>query len=307
MSKKIIAVHDGLFHADECVAVALWLLSHPGEVYTVIRTRDVEALAAADVVMDVGSEYNPETLRFDHHHQTECPVHQGTDGIKYAATGLVWDFVKDGISHIYFGGLNVVPFYEFQDRITNQLILGIDAQDNGQTVRGEGVHQFTLGELVKTMNCSNVRSAEQEIVFNQLIEVVKAWLDKYLKNTAQAVKDKYTVLDAAGKAEDGILVLPGFSPVWKEVCLTEGLPIKVCLVDAGRGEWSITSALKESGSMAPLCPAPAELRGAQAADNKTLGGCPVVFVHKAGFTGKVKADNLDQALTAARAWVNGTI
>jgi hypothetical protein len=59
--------------------------------------------------------------------------------------------------------------------------------------------------------------------------------------------------------------------------------------------------------MAPLCPAPAELRGAQAADNKTLGGCPVIFVHKAGFTGKVKADNLDQALAAARAWVNGTI
>jgi uncharacterized UPF0160 family protein len=256
--------------------------------------------------MDVGGEYDSQALRFDHH-QSDCPVHPGIDGIKYAACGLVWDFVKDGISHIYFGGLNVVPFYEFQDRITSQLILGIDAQDNGQTVRPDGIHQFTLGELIKNMNCSDIRSAKQELVFNHLVEVVKTWLDKYFKNTAQAVKDKYTVLDAASNAEDGILVLPEFMPVWKEVCLAENLPVKVCLVDAKHGEWSITSALKEAGSMTPLCPAPAELRGAQITDNKTLGGQPVVFVHKAGFTGKVKADNLEDALKAARAWVNGTV
>lgn len=306
MSKKIIAVHDGLFHADECVAVALWLLANPGELFEVIRTRDAEAIATADVVIDVGGEYNPETLRFDHH-QTECPVHSGTDGIRYAACGLVWDFVKDAISHLYFGGLSMSPWYEFQDRVTSRLILGIDAQDNGQLSRNEEIHQFTLSELIKSMNCANVRGPEQEAVFNQMIEIVKVWLDNFLKATAKAIKDKYTVLDAAAEAKDGILVLPGFSPVWKEVCLTEGLPVKVCLVDAGRGEWSITSALREAGSLVPLCPAPAELRGALAGDGKTLGGQPVVFVHKAGFTGKVKAGCLEDALQAAKAWVNGVV
>ena len=304
MAKKTIVVHDGLFHCDELVAIALWLLAHPGEVFEVIRSRDPEVVINADIAIDVGGVYDPEVSRFDHH-MKEVPVHAGTP-IRYAACGMVWDHIKDDISHLYFGGLNVTPFYEFQDRVLAQLILGVDACDNGQANSNNNeIHQFTLSELVKTMNCSNIKSMEQEQVFNQLVEIVKCWTDKFLKNTAQAVRDKYTVLEAANASKDGVLVLPTFCPVWKEVVLEENLPIKLCLVDAGHGEWSITSALKEAGSMAPLCPAPEALRGTMAGDGKFLGGCPIVFVHKAGFTGKIKANNLEAAVEACKAWING--
>jgi uncharacterized UPF0160 family protein len=33
----------------------------------IVRTRDQTVLNTLDILVDVGAEYNPETLRFDHH------------------------------------------------------------------------------------------------------------------------------------------------------------------------------------------------------------------------------------------------
>lgn len=305
MSKKTIAVHDGIFHCDELVAIALWILANPGVVCEVVRTRKPEVIEAADLVFDVGGKYDG--VKYFDHHQANVPVHAGTI-IKYAAAGMAWEAVQGQIvTQYYRDGIATDPNVtkNFIKRVTENLILGVDACDNGQLSNTGAIHQFTLSEIVKVMNQPNAYSPKQDEVFNNLIEVTKAWLDKYLSNEAKAVIDTETVIAAAGCAIDGVMMLPEFIPVWKEIVLKYNLPVKVALVGAGNDEWSITSALKESGSMTPLCPAPAELRGCQLADGKTLGGCPIVFIHKAGFTGKVKANSIEDALAAAKAWVNG--
>ena len=61
----LIATHDGSFHADEVFAVAaLGLLGDPAEV---VRTRDRDALARADLRVDVGFRDDASTGDFDHH------------------------------------------------------------------------------------------------------------------------------------------------------------------------------------------------------------------------------------------------
>ncbi len=82
----LIATHDGSFHADEVFAVAaLGLLGEPIEV---LRTRDRDALARADVRVDVGFRHDPSTGDFDHHQRDFDGVRP--NGIRYASFGLIW-------------------------------------------------------------------------------------------------------------------------------------------------------------------------------------------------------------------------
>lgn len=155
MSKKTIVVHDGIFHCDELVAVALWLLANPGTVAEVVRSRNPEVIEAADLVFDVGGKYDG--VKYFDHHQKNVPTHKGTI-IKYAAAGMVWEAVKDqivkqyGISDCVGLASDRNNIKTFVRRITENLILGIDACDNGQLNNTGTIHQFTLSEIVKVMN-----------------------------------------------------------------------------------------------------------------------------------------------------------
>lgn len=66
-SAPILCTHNGSFHCDE--AMACGLLRHTPEFKTavIVRTRDAKDIAAAAIVVDVGTVYDPATLRFDHH------------------------------------------------------------------------------------------------------------------------------------------------------------------------------------------------------------------------------------------------
>ncbi|MCB9675885.1 MAG: MYG1 family protein [Alphaproteobacteria bacterium] len=65
----LIATHSGPFHADDVMATALVRVFVDADA-AVVRTRDPEKLAPADVVLDVGGVFDPEARRFDHHQAT---------------------------------------------------------------------------------------------------------------------------------------------------------------------------------------------------------------------------------------------
>ena len=62
---KTIVTHGGKFHADDVFSVAA--LTHLFPDAQVVRTRDAKLIAAADIVVDVGQEYDAASGRFDHH------------------------------------------------------------------------------------------------------------------------------------------------------------------------------------------------------------------------------------------------
>ena len=93
---RVIATHSGSFHCDE--ALACWLLRRTPEFAdaSILRTRDPEKIAEADIAVDVGAEYDPARNRFDHHQrgfeETFSPQHS----IKLSSAGLVYDsFIFD--------------------------------------------------------------------------------------------------------------------------------------------------------------------------------------------------------------------
>ena len=65
MTDKTIVTHNGNFHADDVFSIAAFKSIFPS--FKLIRTRDAELIAKADIVIDVGGEYDPDTDRFDHH------------------------------------------------------------------------------------------------------------------------------------------------------------------------------------------------------------------------------------------------
>lgn len=67
-SKKIkIGTHNGIFHCDEILAIFMLQQLPQYQNTRIIRTRDEAVLADCDIVVDVGSVFDPERLRFDHH------------------------------------------------------------------------------------------------------------------------------------------------------------------------------------------------------------------------------------------------
>lgn len=82
----IIATHSGSFHADDVWGVAVLNTLFPDS--GLIRTRDADTLRAADFAVDVGSEWDPQRGRFDHHQKGFVGARQS--GVVYASAGLVW-------------------------------------------------------------------------------------------------------------------------------------------------------------------------------------------------------------------------
>ena len=115
-----VATHPGNFHADDVFAVAALELVHgPLEV---VRTRDADAQAAADLRVDVGGRHDPASGDFDHHQKGGAGERE--NGIRYASFGLVWREY----------GERLAGSAEAAAAIDERLVCGVDANDVGQTL-----------------------------------------------------------------------------------------------------------------------------------------------------------------------------
>lgn len=134
--KKIVATHNGTFHADDlfaCAALSLWHAKR-GEVIKIVRTRDMRTIEAADIVVDVGGLYDPNTNRYDHHQKEGAGTH--ANGIPYAAFGLVWKHFGLDLCN---GNRNV------WEEIDRDMVIPLDAADNGVdllTLKYEGISPY---------------------------------------------------------------------------------------------------------------------------------------------------------------------
>jgi urease accessory protein len=85
-----IVTHSGSFHADESLAVYMLRLLPEYKDAEIIRTRDPSIIASGTIVVDVGAEYLPEALRFDHHQRGFTETFSPQHSIKLSSAGLVY-------------------------------------------------------------------------------------------------------------------------------------------------------------------------------------------------------------------------
>lgn len=228
-SKIKIITHSGRFHTDEVFSCAALSLVYNNAV-EIVRSRDAEAKATADIVVDVGGEYDDTRARFDHHQKGGAGVRE--NGIPYSSFGLVWKHY----------GKELVSSPLAEKIIDERLVQPIDASDNG-------VDTFTLANTVAPYLIQDVisgfvpawdeRKTEDEAFFDAL-EIAKKILLRVIQNTESGIKGVLRVEEAYKNAEDKrIIVLDNQYP-WSDILSSLAEPLYVVSPERGEtGNWKV--------------------------------------------------------------------
>ncbi len=195
----MLVTHSGRFHADEVFATAMVLMV---EEHEIVRTRDEKIINDADIVLDVGAEYIPEKLRFDHHQNSF--VKTRTDGTPFATAGLIWEFYAAKI----FKAKGLINDYEIgfaTNWVDAKIIADVDAVDNGLFSDDP---RPSVSLVIAMMNEKSSASDEQQLsAFNHALAVVSDILTNFIDNAISEAKDIIELEKAAKNVADGILTL----------------------------------------------------------------------------------------------------
>jgi urease accessory protein len=131
---KLIGTHSGSFHCDEALAIAMLKRLPEWSDASVVRTRDEATLAQCDLVVDVGSVYDAERLRFDHHQRGFETFFDGRTTSKLSSAGLVFKHFGQRIVAAHLAassGADASLVDLVWRRLYVSFIEAVDAIDNG--------------------------------------------------------------------------------------------------------------------------------------------------------------------------------
>lgn len=204
--KLNIGTHNGIFHCDEVVGVAILELAfYEKEVY-VVRTRSLDELKKLDIVIDVGGG------KFDHH-IAGFDLSRPT-GEKYASAGLVWrKYGKEAIQSIMCKEGIFVDEEEVEkikNEIDEEVIIPVDLEDNGQKVEN---HIFSF---ISKFLPGWMQNPDYDADFNQVEKVCVEILKKTIKEKLVKVLTKKELETRFEKMSNGILEIPAQTMPWLE-------------------------------------------------------------------------------------------
>lgn len=217
---KKILTHAGTFHADEISAIALLLLVYPGAEVT--RTYDADTVKAAQAdpntfVVDIGREYKPGMLNFDHHQDDQLP----------ASNMLVLDYlVKNGVIQPRQGELLEKYFFDYISQV-----------DCGQVVEKVGAIPSISG-IIRA--CNNL---PEETAFATALSIMRSALDAQMATVNRRIESEtiWNGLEISGKhgafyaIHDNARHIVG----WHE--LAEENNVQYLVTPNARGGYQITS------------------------------------------------------------------
>ena len=204
--KVNIGTHNGIFHCDEVVGVAILEIAYFNSDMNVVRTRDCEELKKLNIVIDIGGG------EFDHHMAgfKECRE----NGVKYASAGLVWRKYADqairNIANMEEIKLSNGEVQLIKKQIDQEVIIPVDMEDNGEKV---SIHTFSfvskfLPSWMEVPNYDGAFRRAESAVFTILREIIREKVIQVV--TKKELKKRYA------KIKEGILEIPAQSMPWLE-------------------------------------------------------------------------------------------
>lgn len=246
---KEIVTHNGVFHADEVLAVALLKL-FTNTAYRVTRTRDPLVIDCADIVVDVGAKNDVDTLRFDHHQFDKTDPDYGL-----SSAGLVYRYLGIDIGAIA------------------HLVKEVDDNDVG--VAPAPANHFC--KIISSFNQEDVNNLDQEIAFNDAVELAVNYLLNMKRSHELKAEQKKTADNAEITVFDDVRV--AFLPVgsgWTPTFNFMGKADIAIQWDDGQSCWTVQTVAMEMGSYETKYTL------------EPTGMETEIFCHKAGFIGKYK-------------------
>jgi len=246
MTDKVIATHNGNFHADDVFSIAALKNIFPS--FTLVRTRDLEVIGNADIVIDVGGEYDPDAGRFDHHQRGGAGKRE--NGIPYSSFGLIWQ--KYGLE-ICQGNQDVA------NSVDDGLVSTIDAIDCGHV---EGVSQgISLSQTISMFNPTWQEDSHFDTCFDEAVDFASRVLTRFIASANGGISAKDIVAKAIDNAEDPrVIVLEKYTP-WKRTVHTLSAEALYMIYPSPSGQWRIQTVPVEPGSFEDRKPLPKEWAG----------------------------------------------
>ena len=229
----VIATHNGNFHADDVFAVAALKSILPS--VKLIRTRDLDVIGQADIVLDVGGVYDAEKDRFDHHQKGGAGARE--NGIPFSSFGLVWQ--KYGLE-ICAGNQEVA------NSLDANLVSTIDAIDCGHV---EGVLTgISLSQTISMFNPTWEENGDFDACFDEAVAFASRLLARFIASASGGVNAKAIVASAIEKAADPrVIVLEKYTP-WKTTVLNLSQDALFMVYPSETGQWRIQTVPVELGS-----------------------------------------------------------
>jgi uncharacterized UPF0160 family protein len=233
MNDKTIATHNGNFHADDVFSIAALKSIFPS--FNLIRTRDLAIISQADIVIDVGGEYDPDAGRFDHHQRGGAGERE--NGIPYSSFGLIWQ--KYGLE-ICQGNQDVA------NAVDAGLVSTIDAIDCGHV---EGVSQgISLSQTISMFNPTWEEDSHFDSCFDEAVDFALRVLTRFIASANGGISAKAIVATAIDNAEDPrVIVLEKYTP-WKRTVHALSKDALYMIYPSSSGQWRIQTVPVEPGS-----------------------------------------------------------
>jgi uncharacterized UPF0160 family protein len=305
--RPLLVTHSGKFHCDEVFAYAVLRLAldlhEPGQDHTLLRSRKPETIETGDIVWDVGSLFDAELNRFDHH-QRGAPLRP--DGTPFSSAGLVWQTYGERAAAALLRSSGSEQFASaIAAEIDDSVIRRIDEIDNGVSARGLVTDDtLSFARLIGDFNPSwDAAEASGPMAGDAAFLEAAALAESMLRRRVDALRARLAaeaiVLAAHAAGEDPrILVLDQGMP-WKNVVITHELPVLFAVSPASNGNWMIDSIPSEPDSFAPRLQLPEAWAGLQSAElADQTGVADAVFVHLRRFVGAARSR--EGAVTMAR-------
>lgn len=318
----VICTHDGIFHSDELMAIAIVKLYIEFNKCTVeiVRSRSELVMDSADLVFDVGMKN--EGKYFDHHQ----PLNEfHSNNIPLATAGLVW---KDLGYHL----IKYIAIRQNEDiKVTNEfintiwekidtkLIMPIDATDNGINIyRGLDVRPVDISSVINMFN--NYQSVNQDKQFAKALKLMGVIIHNFLMTMIKQIYGEDILLKLIDDPENkysNVIVMPKYINNWKEI-IDDHYELfhkfKLILYPGddepdlnGAQSWKIVSLQRERyNGFSIRCPAPLEWYTLKGDELKRISrhDC-LTFVHKSGFMGGVYGTK-QQALNVCKDWIRNS-
>ena len=233
MTDITVATHSGNFHADDVFSIAA--LKHIIPSFKLIRTRDQALISQADIVVDVGGEYDAETGRFDHHQRGGAGERE--NGIPYSSFGLIWQ--KYGLE-ICQGNQDVA------NSVDAGLVSTIDAIDCGHV---EGVSKgISLSQTISMFNPTWQEESHFDTCFDEAVDFASRVLTRFVASANGGISAKSIVAKAIENAEDPrVIVLEKYTP-WKRTVHALSKDALYIVYPSDSGQWRIQTVPVELGS-----------------------------------------------------------
>jgi uncharacterized UPF0160 family protein len=270
-----VATHPGNFHADDVFAVATLGIAE-GDL-EVVRTRDPDAIAGADVRIDIGGRDDPSTGNFDHHQKGGAGARQ--NGIRYASFGLVWRHY----------GVRVTGDEEAAAAIDERLVQGVDANDTGQEIAApvfDGIRPMSVSGVIAALNPAwdeDLSQDEEDARFAEAVALATRILEREIAGGAAFGRARALVEAAIARAEDPRIIELDRNMPWRELVIARAPEALYVMYPKSDG-WGAQAVPREAGAFGNRRDLPAEWAGHSGVELAAITGVPdAIFAHPARF------------------------